>query len=483
MSGPVRFLGSLFAPKSLRLQLLSRSLLILALLLLLIGVFQYVFMQRFLYSNQSMSMRNQLLSVPPDTWQRAGQEARRGEPLPMFQDAAIAFVGTDGTVRALSGNPNAPSVPQLSEEAYRQKLKDPRSWSYRIVRDDNGVEQIVVAQPAMNRGRQAGLLQMSMPTEPLKDVLLGQLTTFLSLSALALGLGLLTFIPILRRTLVPLSTIVDTVERIDAGKLNERLPTLQGQSEIDQLAVSFNRMLERLELSFEAEREAREQMRRFVADASHELRTPLTSIHGFLEVLLRGAAQKPEQLDKALASMHSESTRLTKLVHDLLLLARLDRADREPAVQLAQDDLVPMLCGMEPQLRLLAGEREVVLTMEPQVTAVFDEDKLKQVVLNLFHNAVQHTDPHSGRIELTLRQDGGEAAITLTDNGTGIPPDHLPHLFERFYRVDSSRSRKYGGAGLGLSITKSIVDLHRGTIEVASREGEGTSFRVRLPAG
>lgn len=150
--------------------------------------------------------------------------------------------------------------------------------------------------------------------------------------------------------------MVDTVKQIDAGNLSERFPTHQGQVEMDRLAASFNGMLERLEVSFEAEKEAKEQMRRFAADASHELRTPLTSIHGFLEVLLRGAYQQPEPLLKALKSMHGESVRINKLVEDLLLLARLDRS---PSFQKTEGVLDEMLHEMEPQLRLLAGDRKV----------------------------------------------------------------------------------------------------------------------------
>jgi two-component system OmpR family sensor kinase len=272
--------------------------------------------------------------------------------------------------------------------------------------------------------------------------------------------------------------MVRTVRRIDAGSLNERFPATQGQVEIDQLAHSFNGMLERLEASFEAEREAKEQMRRFIADASHELRTPLTSIHGFLEVLLRGAANNPEQLHRALKSMYGESERINKLVQDLLLLAKLDRS---PTIRLEEGALDAVIRDMEPQLRLLAGERRVTFELEPNVNGRFDTDKMKQLVLNLFHNAVQHTDAAGGRIDILLRNSGDAMELVISDNGHGIPSEHLPHLFERFYRVDTSRVRKSGGAGLGLSISLSIVELHGGTIGVRSEEGRGTMFTVQLP--
>jgi two-component system OmpR family sensor kinase len=238
-------------------------------------------------------------------------------------------------------------------------------------------------------------------------------------------------------------------------------------------------MLERLEESFEAEREAKEQMRRFVADASHELRTPLTSIHGFLEVLLRGAANRPEQLHTALNSMLGESQRMKKLVEDLLTLAKLDRT---PVVQRTEVRLDQVIAEMEPHLRMLAGDRDVQFDLQPGLTAMCDEDNIKQVVLNLFHNAVQHTDPQRGTIAVRLSAHSRQAELEVRDNGPGIAPEHLPHVFERFYRIDASRTRKQGGAGLGLSISQAIVEAHGGTIEVHSEPGQGATFKVTLPA-
>ena len=305
-----------------------------------------------------------------------------------------------------------------------------------------------------------------------------QMLTFFVLALIAMLVGLFCFLPTLKKTLVPLFNMVDTAEQIDAGNLARRFPTQQGQTEIDRLAESFNGMLERLEASFKAERETKEQMRRFIADASHELRTPLTSIHGFLEVLLRGAVNQPDQLNKALKSMHSESERLNKLVRDLLFQAKLDRT---PYIHLIEGLLDTVIREMEPQLRILAGNRKLDLQIEPNMKCKYDTDKMKQVILNLFHNAVQYTDPETGCIVISLLPKNNGVQLSIQDNGPGISKNHLSRIFDRFYRIDSSRARKYGGAGLGLSITKSIVDAHGGTIGVESREGEGSSFHIWLP--
>jgi two-component system OmpR family sensor kinase len=492
-----------FVTRSLKFQLLSRTLLVMSALLLLIGVFQYVFMQQFMFQNKAETIRNQLAALPPNIWLRVeeGQDKGTspflprqdfsrnnrqdnfgGSPRVFVPDLTIALIDDKGAYKLVSSQ-DEQSTLQLEKERYVELLQTKgKKLDHLIINDSKGNEQLVVfhqigGEP--DRGRIQGLIQASTSTAPIKDVLLRQLLTFLFLSMLAMIIGLLGFLPVLRRTLVPLSNMVDTVKSIDSGNLNERFPAHQGQAEMDRLATSFNSMLERLEFSFEAEKEAKEQMRRFAADASHELRTPLTSIHGFLEVLLRGAYQQPEPLLKALKSMHGESVRINKLVEDLLLLARLDRT---PSFQKTEGDLDDMLQDMEHQLRLLAGDRTVSFHLEEGTSCLYDPDKMKQVVLNLFHNAVQHTHPETGEVRLTLAKTGAGIEIAVHDNGPGIAPEHLAHLFDRFYRIDSSRARRSGGAGLGLSITRSIVELHGGTIGVESVVGEGSTFVVRLPA-
>lgn len=480
---------------SLRFQLLSRSLLLMAVLLVIIGLVQYVFMRGFIYQNKALSVRSQILSISPDAWKKfvwesPGEMTHNSEEKPSgngvsrvpffaLQDSTIAFYDMYGTFTVLSDTSvNGETPPKFAEREYQDVMRSKLGLTYKVSKQASGSEQLIVLQPIKTRDHLVGVVQVSLSTSPLRDILTRQLLTFLLISLLALIGGLLAFIPVLRKTLVPLSKMVDTVEQIDAGNLAERLPIEQGQVEIDRLADSFNGMLERLETSFEAEKEAKEQMRRFVADASHELRTPLTSIHGFLEVLLRGAMNQPDKLHRSLTSMYAESERMKKLVQDLLLLAKLDRS---PNVQLNEGVLDEIIKEMAPQLRLLAGNRKVSLRLTSDLKCRFDEDKMKQVILNLLHNAVQHTDPEKGEIQISLATASGGVELSVRDNGSGITQVHLPKLFDRFYRSDSSRTRKYGGAGLGLAITKSLVELHGGTIRVESFAEEGTSFHVWLP--
>ena len=489
-------------PNSLRFQLLSRSLFFLDIILLLIGIFQYVFLKDFILGSTAASIRSQIASVPRDSWTQmllyaeinakfnldkdivelVPGKTQEGPPnrIPInLMDSTIAFVDLNGNVTSLANTMNRSGAPPLlSADQYQQALDPSESPRFWVVNSESGTELLVVLHPLELRGYLVGFIQVSLSTQFVQDVLFRQLSIFMLLSVLALVGGLVAYQAVIKKTLVPLSNIVHTMENMDAGNLNERLPVEQGQKEIDTLAVSLNGMLERLESSFTAEKEAKEQMRRFVADASHELRTPLTSIHGFLEVLLRGAMNQPDKLQKSLTSMYAESERMKKLIQDLLLLAKLDRS---PYLEKSEKDIGVLILEMEPQLRMLAEEREIQLDLAPEELVPIDVDKMKQVILNLFHNAVQHTDPDKGLIQISLKSEASGVELTVQDNGPGIPEEHLPHLFERFYRSDSSRTRKYGGAGLGLAITHSLVELHGGTLRVESKVGEGSRFIVGLP--
>lgn len=476
--------------KTLRFQLLFRSLCILVLLLFFVGAMQYVFGKRLLYENRAVSIQSYINSTEPTIWKNIkgykshpdSSDKPDGAVRPAFFYPGVTIVFIDKKTKdrtVLSTDPYAGAPPTFKKSVYNEALKDTMALHYRMTKNESGEEVLVVFQAISIDGKEAGVIQMSALTSPLKDVLLRQISIYSTLSLVALLLGLFTFLPVVRHTLKPLSHMVHMMGHINVGNLNKRLPVYQKQMEIDTLAISFNRMLERIETSFKAEKEAKERIRKFVSDASHELRTPLTSIHGFIEVLLRGAAVQPEQRDRALNSMYEESKRATRLIEDLLFLAKIDRV---PSFEMKKGDLNLLIREMEPQLSLLAKERKLQLLLEDHAEAVFDRDKMKQVILNVVYNAVQYTDEKTGAITISLQKDHDGVMLMIADNGTGIAPEHLPHLFDRFYRADPSRSRKYGGSGLGLAITKSIIDSHNGTIDVKSEIGRGTVFLIRLPA-
>ncbi|MCR8643247.1 HAMP domain-containing histidine kinase [Paenibacillus sp. N1-5-1-14] len=489
-----------FSPTSLRFQLLARSLLILAVLLLIIGGSQYVLMKNFLYQNEAESMFSGSRGLPKDGFELLGlssdptgkdgghpsnpaSERYRGAML-FFEQTSVAIVGASNhPFIDLSGTNKGALSPQLTSDEYKNVFARPfhlnEKAHYVLSKDATGSEQILVFRPLGSPDSKRGMMQIGKPTAPLKAIVMQQLYIFIALSAVALIGGLALYIPILRRTLNPLQNMVEAVERTDAGNLDERFPHGQGQEEMDRLALSFNRMLGRLESSFISEREAKEQMRQFIADASHELRTPLTSIHGFLEVLLRGAASNKDQLHIALNSMHGESVRMKKLVEDLLMLAKLDRA---PDLQRKHTDLGDLVEEMQPHLRMLADARTLFFKLEEDVVGYYDPDRIKQVILNVFHNAVQHTEPEQGIITVALLKNDSSALLSIQDNGPGIAQEHLPHLFDRFYRSESSRTRTHkGGAGLGLSISKAIAEAHHGDLKVKSKQDGGSTFTLELP--
>lgn len=497
------FMKRVFMPQSLRVQLLTRTLFILSFILLIIGLLQYWVMKDFLYKNEADMLNTKLMSLQPPIWldsdllssdqqHKHKVEEHRTPNQTKFlfsQDLSLALIDPNGNFEDILEN-TAMSSPQLTKENYQKMIAEftnNQQIKYRILRNNDGTEQLIVFRPIVANPTDPNnqlvrapnyILQMGSNTAPLRDVLFQQLLTFIVLSGLALMAGLALYLLILKKTLVPLSNIVNVVKHTNVDNLTEHLPVDQGQEEMDRLSETYNEMLERLETSFEYERETKEQMRRFIADASHELRTPLTSIHGFLEVLLRGAANRPEQLYNALNSMHGESKRIIKLVENLLFLTKMDR---EPALHLSDTNLTELVREMKPQLSVLAGERNVVFDLTEGIEGSYDADKIKQVILNLFQNAVQHTDPVAGKIKISLIDVDNQVELSVQDNGPGIEAENLSYIFDRFYRIDQSRTRQYGGAGLGLSITKTIVHAHSGTITVNSQIGEGATFLVYFP--
>jgi len=234
--------------------------------------------------------------------------------------------------------------------------------------------------------------------------------------------------------------------------------------------AAFNEMLDRLEQVFRSQQ-------RFVADVSHELRTPLTTIRGNLDLLKMGAAESPEDRQATLATIEGEVTRLSRLVSDLLFLAR---SETGIPMEFQPVELDTLLLDVYRQAQTLVNGVTLTLGHEDQAVVKGDPDRLRQLFLNLVDNALKYT-PAGGQVTLSLYREGNWAKIIVEDTGIGIPEEAIPHLFERFYRVDKARSRGRGGTGLGLAIVKEVTDSHGGHIEVTSEEGRGSRFTVWLP--
>ena len=255
------------------------------------------------------------------------------------------------------------------------------------------------------------------------------------------------------------------------GRLDRRVPVRgQRNDEVGRLISTFNEMLDRLGELFE-------RQRRFSADISHELRTPLTTILGNISLLKRPRGLPQEERDEMLAETEAEAQRMRRLVTDLLLLTQ---ADADMTLSRERVELDTIFLEVYQQARRRATSIEVRILHEDQVVVWGDADRLRQMLINLVDNAIQYT-PAGGRIELSLECLSNQAQITVSDTGQGITPEDLPHIFDRFYRADKARSRAAGGAGLGLSIVKWVVEAHHGEIDVSSTVGVGSAFHVRLP--
>ena len=277
------------------------------------------------------------------------------------------------------------------------------------------------------------------------------------------------------RALRPLKSVSNVAGELRRGRLGSRvnLPELKSRrDEVGEVARSFDTMAESLERLFEAERESKETLRRFAADASHELRTPLTSIIGYLDVLDESGDKDPVVRRQVLRAIREEGERMARLVEDLLVLARLD-TQRKMHVELV--DLVTLT----RESTVNYSRRQVEFAAPGLVVPVLaDREALRRVVSNLLSNAIKHTPPEQ-RILVSVDREGQEAVLRVADEGVGIPEDALPHVFERFYRAESSRAGE--GTGLGLAIVRETVEALEGRIEVESAPATGSTFTVRLP--
>lgn len=323
----------------------------------------------------------------------------------------------------------------------------------------------VITMPFTSNG-QRGYIQIASSLRTVDAAMDRLLKIMLVVGAATLFVSLLLGDYLTTRALRPIDTIAQTAMQITAADdLSRRIP-YQGQDELGQLTRTFNATLARLERLFNAQR-------RFVADVSHEMRTPLTAIRGNVGLMSRIGYD-----EEALAAIDGEARRMTRLVEDLLLLAKAD-AGRMP-LETALVELDTLVLETYNQARLISEGVDVELGQIDQVQVMGDSDRLKQLLLNLVTNGLKYT-PSGGRVSLSLRRNDHWVFVDVCDTGIGIPADDLPHIFDRFYRVDKARSRAQGGSGLGLSIAHWIAEAHGGALTVDSTEGEGSTFTVKLP--
>ncbi len=462
---------------SIRLRLLLWYSGLLVLLLSTFGGILYAVLQNSLLSQVDRTLAEtaqevqagarRRVAITPFNW----QEVVTLPPLDVFASPSI-FVQVRypaGIVAATSANLRNRTLPVLPAEDWQKVLQG--QVDMRIVQAGN-VRLQMRSEVIAFEGRPAGVLQVAMPLRSVDETLQRLLEILLIGGGIGLLLSILGGIFLSHRALAPVAHVTETARRIAATEdLGERLPPPRTRDEVGRLVLTFNEMLERLQRLFQAQQ-------RFIADVSHELRTPLAAIRGNLEVLLRGAQEDPEMLRESLADIEREVSRLTRMVTDLLTLARAEAGihpERRPV------ELDRLLLEVYREARHLAQGVEVRLGNEDQVQVLGDADQLKQLLLNLVDNSLKYT-PAGGTVTLSLYREDSWACLSVADTGIGIAPQDLPHIFERFYRGESDGRRvRRTGLGLGLPIARWIAQEHGGDIVVESRPGQGSTFTVRLP--
>ena len=436
----------------------------------------YLDLRRFLINNLRESQARRARQIASVLLAHAAQN---GEPYvarqikdwyePEINDRFICITRADGTLVYASGMPQdgsfdpaeVPSLPPSPKPEFSQEIKLAGNKTL-----------LVAALNFKSAGNPTYLIEFGTLLDPVETMLDH---VFLQL---ALGLPLAVFIIagggylLVRRALMPVEQITRAAERITQHNLNDRLPVTLTGDELERLSVSLNRMIVRLDDAFQ-------NSRRFVADASHELRTPLTILRGELESLAEDPRLASEWRDRA-AILLEEAVRLSKIVEHLFTLSRLDAGEAQ--ADWSRFDLAELARTTAEQMGLLAEDKNISITCNADQVMLVEGDqvRLKQVVVNLLDNAIKYT-PENGAIQLRVSAINGHALLEVEDNGIGIPREALPHVFERFYRVDQSRSGEMDGAGLGLSIVKSICTAHGAEVEATSAAGRGTCFHVRLP--
>ncbi len=291
-------------------------------------------------------------------------------------------------------------------------------------------------------------------------------------AAVILGLAIWLLI---RRELQPLDTMAETADRITDGDLSQRVAIERHSNEVGRLGGALNSMLGRIEDAVAAKTESESKMRRFVADASHELRTPLTSIRGYAE-LYRTGANSPDHVERSFERIEQEATRMGGLVEDLVLLARLDQ---ERPFTTADVNLGEVVREAAADARAIEPDREIATHVGTGTMVVEgDVDRLRQVVANLLGNVRTHTEPGTPAT-VTVNRTGDWVVVAVSDEGPGMEAEATAQAFERFYQANQDRTTP--GSGLGLSIVRSIIQRHGGTVDLDSAPGEGTTVTLRIP--
>ena len=452
---------------------------VLAVSLVAFALLVYYAAARIFYERQDESLRSTAETVASAYMQELEEEgsiAKTNEVVlaqMVFPNRYVEVVDTDGRVVAQSGNlvglPLTLSATSLNEA----RLHSVGFVVSKTIQSESLGVRVAVVPLSKNYNNPVGFAVVAESLNVIEGGLRRLRRDFFAGVPLILLVASLGGYFLARKSLAPIALMNAQTQRITAENLSSRLDVPNPRDELGQLATTINALLARLDATFT-------EQQRFIADASHELRTPLAVLRGETEVALeqnRGA----EDYRESLALIKDEAERLTRIVENLFILAR-QPVDQQSIMKdpLRLNEVVSE-CVRSAQV--LATQRGLRLHLDgamSEVNFTGDDELLKRMLLNLLDNAVKYTAP-GGEVGVALSTQNGSARIVVTDSGIGIPLADQPRIFDRFYRVDKARSRALGGAGLGLSIAKWIVEAHGGTIAVQSMPKQGSEFIVELP--
>ncbi len=450
---------------------------LLGIILILFSVVLSYFLSQRLYESIDNSLR-----VSATVVSRAALMKYNQNPFPGLDQFFEQFLGIgnlnkfyriydgSGNVGPRSNNIDASQFP-LTQHAYTDALNGEITFETFYLSDKQPIR--VITMPVIRRGEMTNLVQVGTSLEAvhvtLRNLRIFLFTTVPIVLVVATVLGRF----MARRALAPVKKITQTAQEIGEGaNLSKRIPEPKVEDEIGQLAKTFNKMMNRLENSFA-------QVRQFSSDASHELRTPLTVLRGQNELILN-KPRTPEEYQEVIFSNLEEISYMSKVLEDLFTISKSD--ENQIQMDCKHIDLKQVIEEVCKHGQILADEKDIkiILAFLEPVLINGDMVRLRQMISNLLHNAIKYTQP-GGEIKISLENQKENAFLTVQDTGIGIPEEHVPLIFNRFYRVDKSRSKEDGGSGLGLSICKHIIEAHKGKIEVESQPGVGTKFKIYFP--
>jgi heavy metal sensor kinase len=458
---------------SITFRLTLWCLLVLAVLLTALSVGVYFYLSRSLHQNLDGSLERrsmEIRSIPPileSIWQGEFQE-ELGEIVILYYYSGNQLVKV-----------SAPgiSIPLSHEFIYQIYQAFNGTSSFTTIQTAEGEGLRLLAAPinpsmlGLSLSTQPATLIIARSTKQIEQALHGLVRTLIIAFPLALALAAGGGIFLARRALKPVDKIAQTAKKIGEGDLSQRI-NMNTKDELGRLAATLNEMIGRLEKAFQRQKQ-------FTSDASHELRTPLAVIEAESTLALQ-KERPPSDYRQSLEMVSREARQMSSLIDQLLTLARADAGKEQ--WNFAEVELDKLITNLSTDAEVLCQEKGLSFQLGQTQDLVVkgDEARLRELFMNLLDNAIRYT-PAPGTVSLSLRREGQMAVVAITDTGIGIPAEDIPLIFERFYRVDKSRSRAEGGSGLGLAICRHIAEAHGGKIEVESQAGAGSTFSVWLP--